>query len=102
MVEQISSAEWEELVIGSDTPVLVDFFATWCGPCKSMATVVDEIATEQAGKIAVYKVDIDEDPDIPQRFKIMSIPTFLAFKGGELLGRKVGVQSKKDLLGLFN
>jgi len=102
MVQQISSAEWEELVIGSDTPVLVDFFATWCGPCKSMATVVDEIATEQAGKIAVYKVDIDEDPDIPQRFKIMSIPTFLAFKGGELLGRKVGVQSKKDLLGLFN
>jgi len=102
MVQQISSAEWEELVIGSDTPVLIDFFATWCGPCKSMATVVDEIATEQAGKIAVYKVDIDEDPDIPQRFKIMSIPTFLAFKGGELLGRKVGVQSKKDLLGLFN
>ncbi len=102
MVQQIGSAEWEELVIGSDTPVLVDFFATWCGPCKSMATVVDEIATEQAGKIAVYKLDIDEDPDIPQQFKIMSIPTFLAFKGGELLGRKVGVQSKEDLLGLFN
>ena len=102
MVKQVSSAEWEELVIGSDIPVLVDLFATWCGPCKTMATVIDEIAAEQAGQIAVYKVDIDEDPDIPQQYKILSVPTFLAFKGGELLGRKVGVQSKEDLLGLFN
>ena len=102
MTQQISAAEFESKVLGASEPVLVDFFATWCGPCKSMATVVDEIAAEQAGKIAVYKLDIDEDPDIPRQFKIMSIPTFLAFKGGELLGRKVGVQSKEDLLGLFN
>ena len=101
MVQQISSAEWEELVIGSDTPVLVDFFATWCGPCKSMATVVDEIATEQAGKIAVYKVDIDEDPDIPQQFKIMSIPTFIVFKNGEPAAKTLGAQPKEKILELF-
>lgn len=98
MVEQISSADWQEKVIDASRPVLVDFSATWCGPCKAMAPVVEQIAVENAGKIDVYAVDIDEDYEIAQNYKIMSVPTFLAFKGGELIGRKVGAHPKSGLL----
>ena len=101
MTQQITSAEWQEKVLDATQPVLVDFFATWCGPCKMMAPVIDEIATEKAGQAAVYKIDIDENPDIAQRYGVMSIPTFIAFKGGEPVAKTLGAQPKEAVLALL-
>ena len=101
MTEQISAADWQAKVIEAQTPVLVDFFATWCGPCKMMAPVIDEIATEKAGSAAVYKIDIDENPDIAQRYGVMSIPTFISFKGGEPAKKTLGAQPKEAILDLL-
>lgn len=101
MTEQISSADWQAKVLDAQQPVLVDFFATWCGPCKMMAPVIDEIAAEKAGSAAVYKIDIDENPDIAQRYGVMSIPTFIAFKGGEPAAKTLGAQPKEAILQLL-
>ena len=101
MTEQISSADWSAKVLDAAEPVLVDFFATWCGPCKMMAPTVDEIAAEKAGSASVYKIDIDENPDIAQRYGVMSIPTFIVFKGGEPVAKTLGAQPKDALLALF-
>ena len=101
MAQQISSAEWQEKVLDSSKPVLVDFYATWCGPCKAMAPVIDEIASEKVGEIDVFKIDIDEDMDVAQRYKIMSVPTFAVFKGGELVARAVGSLPKDSVLALI-
>lgn len=100
MTEQISSANWQAKVLDSDKPVLVDFFATWCGPCKMMAPVIDEVAAEKADA-AVYKIDIDENPDIAQKYGVMSIPTFIVFKNGEPAGKTLGAQPKENILALF-
>ena len=97
MTEQINSADWQVKVLDADTPVLVDFFATWCGPCKMMAPVIDEIAAEKAGQVAVYKIDIDENPDIAQRYGVMSIPTFISFKNGEVAAQSLGAQPKANI-----
>lgn len=101
MTEQISSAEWQAKVLDAQQPVLVDFFATWCGPCKMMAPVIDEIAAEKAGSASVYKIDIDENPDIAQRYGVMSIPTFITFKGGEPVAKTLGAQPKDAILKLL-
>ena len=101
MTEQITSAEWQAKVLDSEKPVLVDFFATWCGPCKMMAPVIDEIAAEKAGEVAVYKIDIDENMEIAQRYGVMSIPTFIVFKGGEPAARTLGGQPKENILALL-
>ena len=100
MTEQISSAEWQAKGLDSDKPVLVDFFATWCGPCKMMAPVIDEVAAEKADA-SVYKIDIDENPDIAQKYGVMSIPTFIVFKNGEPAGKTLGAQPKENILALF-
>ena len=102
MTQQISSTEWQEKVLESDKPVLVDFFATWCGPCKMMAPVIDEVAAEKAGEADVYKVDVDDCPDIAQRYGIMSIPTFVVFKGGEVASQALGGQPKGSILAMFD
>ena len=101
MTEQISSADWQAKVLDSTQPVLVDFFATWCGPCKMMAPVIDEVAAEKAGEAAVYKIDVDECPDIAQKYDIMSIPTFVVFKNGEPAAKTLGARPKEDILALF-
>jgi thioredoxin 1 len=101
MTQQISSAEWQEKVLDASKPVLVDFYATWCGPCKAMAPVIDEIAVEKAGEIDVFKIDIDEDMDVAQRYKIMSVPTFAVFKGGELVASAVGSLPKDKVIALI-
>lgn len=102
MAQQISSQEFEEKVLKSDKPVLVDFFATWCGPCKMMSPVVDEVATDMEGKAAVYKLDVDESSDIAQRYGVMSIPTLIVFENGEVKNQTLGAQPKQAVLDLFN
>ena len=82
MAEQISASEFNQKVLGADKPVLVDFFATWCGPCKMLSPTVEEIAEESDGSFSVFKVDIDEGEDIAMDFAIMSVPTLIIFKDG--------------------
>ena len=101
MAEQIGSADWQEKVLGASEPVLVDFFATWCGPCKMMAPVIDEVAAEKAGSISVYKIDIDDNPDIAQQYGVMSIPTFIVFKNGQPAAKTLGAQPKDKILEMF-
>ena len=101
MTQQITAAEWQEKVLDATEPVLVDFFATWCGSCKMMAPVIDEIATEKAGAASVYKIDVDDSPSIAQQYGIMSIPTFIVFKGGEPVAQTLGARPKEDILAML-
>ena len=92
---------FETEVLGSDVPVLVDFWATWCMPCRMLAPVIEEIASENEGKIKVGKVNVDENPDLARPYRVMSIPTVLVFKNGELTATSVGVDSKENILKLL-
>lgn len=102
MVLELTAETFEEEVLKAEMPVLVDCFADWCGPCKMMAPVIDEIAAEKAGSASVYKIDIDENMDIAQRYGIMSIPTFIVFKGGQPAAKTLGAQPKEAVLALFD
>ena len=101
MAEQINITNFDEKVLQSDKPVLVDFFATWCGPCKMMSPVIDELATELAGQVDVYKVDVDENPEVAQRYGVMSIPTLVVFENGQVKNQTMGAQPKAALLQLL-
>lgn len=93
----VSDADFENEVLKADEPVMVDFWAEWCGPCKALSPIVDEVANEVAGKMKVVKVNIDENPNAPTKYGVRGIPTLMVFKDGELVDTKVGGMSKTQL-----
>ena len=96
--QAVTDATFQSEVLDSSTPVLVDFWATWCPPCRMMAPIVDEIAAEKGEALKVVKLDTDENPEIAGKYGIVSIPTFILFKNGEAAAQVIGGRPKKDLL----
>ena len=95
---QLSDDTFDEAVMAADQPVLVDFWAEWCGPCRSIAPILDEIAVENEGRLRVAKLNVDDNPRITQRFQVMSIPTLILFDKGQARARLTGGRSKRSLL----
>ncbi len=94
----VSDADFQESVVGNKLPVVVDFWAPWCGPCRMMEPVLEELAAEHAGKIVVGKVNVDENPKTAMEYDILSIPTVLVFSGGKMVKKLVGAMPKKRLV----
>ena len=98
-VETLStSTSFDETVASSELPVLVDFWAEWCGPCKAIAPILEEIATEHGDRVRIAKLNVDDNPDVAQRFGVMSIPTLILFKDGAPEARLVGAKGKSQLV----
>lgn len=97
MTAFVTDASFETEVINASEPVVVDFFAEWCGPCKAMAPALDQVAQEMAGKVKVVKIDVDQNPEITQKYRIQAMPTLMLFKGGKVAAQQVGalVQKRK-------
>ncbi len=93
----LTEDNWKEEVVGSDTPVLVDFWAPWCGPCRIIAPIIEELAEEFEGKLKVGKLNTDENPNIAMQYGIRAIPTVILFKNGEVVDTRIGVQPKDAL-----
>jgi thioredoxin 1 len=93
----VSDSSFEQDVLKSNVPVLLDFWAEWCGPCKMIAPILDQIATEYAGKVLVAKMNVDENPKTPMKFNVRGIPTLILFKNGQLQGQKIGAVRKADV-----
>jgi thioredoxin 1 len=100
-VQEFNDLNFDQEVLKADVPVLVDFSATWCGPCKAIAPLVGQLADEYEGKVKVGTIDIDESPGIAQRFGIRGVPTLYMFKGGEVVGKMVGAAPKQNIAQLM-
>lgn len=101
-ITDLTSDTFDEVVRASHEPVVVDFWAEWCGPCKMIAPILEEIADEKSGALRVAKLNVDEHPDLARRFNVMAIPTLIVFKGGEVSKRLQGAKGKKALLEELN
>ena len=99
---RLTKNNFKDEVLNSDIPVLVDFWATWCGPCRMVAPIVEEIADEYDGRIKVGKVNVDEEPELAMQFRVASIPTLMVFKNGQLVNTAVGYRPKADILALLD
>ena len=97
MATAVTEQSFEEEVLQSDVPVIVDFWAEWCGPCRAVSPILEQIAEERGDELRVVKVNVDEEPELQQRYGILSIPTILLFKGGEPAAAAVGAQPKRML-----
>lgn len=102
MAAQVTDTNFDSEVLKSDIPVMIDFWAEWCGPCKQLAPAVDELASELEGKVKVVKMNIDDNPNAPSNYGVRAIPTMMLFKGGELAATQVGVHPKSKLLDWIN
>ena len=101
MAKVVTNTNFAEMLAG-DKPLMVDFWATWCGPCRILSPTVDEIAEEYADRITVAKCNVDDAEEIAMQYRIMSIPTLLFFKGGEVVDKRVGVVSKEEIVSIIN
>ena len=101
-IVHVSDASFSQEVLSADLPVLVDFWAAWCGPCKMIAPVLDDLAEQYAGKLKVAKVDVDANNEVPGKFGLRGIPTLIIFKNGEAAATKVGALSKAQLVDFIN
>ena len=100
-ITELNNENCEMEVLQSEKPVLIDFWASWCGPCRMMSPVVDNIAETMGDKVKVCKVNIDENQELAEKYEVMTIPTFLVIKNGKETGRTIGVQPKEDILKLI-
>jgi thioredoxin 1 len=101
-VTQVSDASFEGDILKSDVPVLVDFWAPWCGPCRSVAPIVEDLASQYAGKLKVAKVNVDESTEVAMRYQITSIPTFIVFKNGQVADRALGALPRSEFVKLID
>ncbi|MFO0652832.1 MAG: thioredoxin [Polyangiales bacterium] len=101
-VKTVNDRNFQTEVLEAQEPVLIDFTATWCGPCKALAPIVDDLAKQYNGKVKVAKLDIDDSPETPSRLGIRGVPTVIVFKGGREVGRQVGLASKAKIEALFS
>src|SRR5688572_23069623 len=97
LIKHVSDASFESDVLKSDTPVLVDYWAEWCGPCKMIAPILDDVSKDYSGRLQIAKMNVDENREVPAKFGIRGIPTLMLFKGGQLAATKVGALSKAQL-----
>jgi thioredoxin 1 len=97
----LNSNNFEQVVMNSDKPVLIDFWAVWCGPCRMQSPVIEELADELEGSAIVAKLNVDENPELAAQFSVMSIPTLVFMKDGKIVGRRTGVTPKEDLLSIL-
>ncbi len=98
MVLKFTTADFQKEVLESDIPVLVDFYADWCGPCKMMSPVLDQLSAELEGKIKIGKVNVDDDPELAGQYKVMSIPNFVLIKNGQVVDQVIGAVPKAQML----